>query len=36
MYRQTENQVSMQFHPESIMSKDGFDILKESILNLVS
>ncbi len=34
MYRQTENQVSMQFHPESIMSKDGFEILKESILGL--
>jgi len=34
MYRQTENQVSMQFHPESIMSKSGFEILKESILGL--
>jgi 2-amino-4-deoxychorismate synthase len=34
MYRQKENQVSMQFHPESIMSKDGFEILKESILGL--
>lgn len=34
MYRQTEKQVSMQFHPESIMSKDGFDILKKSILGL--
>lgn len=35
MYRQTENQVSMQFHPESIMSKDGFDILEQSILSIL-
>ncbi|NUJ97159.1 hypothetical protein HGA92_00025 [Candidatus Gracilibacteria bacterium] len=35
MYRQAKNQVSMQFHPESIMSKDGFEILKKSVLNLV-
>jgi len=29
-----ENIVSMQFHPESILSRDGFDVLKRQVLKL--
>ena len=29
-----ENIVSMQFHPESILSRDGFDVLKGQVMKL--
>lgn len=36
IYQKSDNSVSMQFHPESIMSVNWFDILKDSILNLLN
>ena len=35
IYQSENNSVSMQFHPESIMSVNWFEILKESILKLL-
>lgn len=35
LYQKTDNTVSVQFHPESIMTINGYEILKEMILKII-
>lgn len=35
LYQKTDNSISVQFHPESIMTINGYEILKEMILKIL-
>jgi len=35
LYQKTWNTISSQFHPESIMTQNGFEILKEMVLEVI-